>query len=162
MANDGIITYDEARDLPDLCLSVVPLEYTVTFNFNNIDWEGGTTGLYGQDYSVTLIPDANYSLPSTLNVTRGGIAFSNYTYNSTTGYFFISGTYTTDNFVVTANGIPEQYNVTTVLQNLTFSGASTATFGVNYTGTFTPFTGYILPSSITVVMGGRVRTNYTL
>ena len=161
MANDGIITYDEARDLPDLCLSVVPLEYTVTFNFNNIDWEGGTTGLYGQDYSVTLIPDANYSLPSTLNVTRGGIAFSNYTYNSTTGYFFISGTYTTDNFVVTANGIPEQYNVTTVLQNLTFSGASTATFGVNYTGTFTPFTGYILPSSITVVMGGRVRTNYT-
>lgn len=47
-------------------------------------------------------------------------------------------------------------NVTSDLSGLTFSGQSTAVYGTNYTATLTADTGYSLPQSVTVSVGGSV------
>ncbi|MCL2890571.1 MAG: hypothetical protein FWF40_01615, partial [Methanomassiliicoccaceae archaeon] len=108
----------------------------------------------GATLSGTITPNTGYSRPASITVTMGGttLAASGYSYSSSTGAFSLANV--TGNVVITATGALNSYSVTRTLTNLTSTIPSSVNHGATLSGTITPGTGYGLPSSITVTMGG--------
>ena len=74
----------------------------------------------------------------------------------------ILGNSYTGNFTLYAKWTPNQYSVSHSLSNVTktsgATGANAATYGTNYTAEFAASSGYALPETITVTIGGSTKT----
>ncbi len=149
-------------------------DYTVTHTLSNVTKSAGATSVKeGNNYTATYAVAGDYALPSTITVTIGGspaTAGTDYTWTQGTGVVSIPGNKVTGNIVITVTGVAPAptYSVTHSLTNVTATsgatGAGAATEGVAYDAVFAANTGYVLPSTITVTIGGSpatVGTGYT-
>ena len=151
----------------DLVVTVTATQIVrnVTYNLTKVITNGRETVSDGGTYQATFTAYAHYRLPATITVSMGGTILdasqNEYTWNSTTGAFSISNV--TGDLVITVTGEQIVRNVTHNLTNVTTNGASTVNEGATYTAIFTAASGYSLPSTITVVMGGQnvSTSNYT-
>lgn len=136
----------------------VPNTYTITYS-----------GLEGA--SLTTKPTTHtYGTATTVgNPTKTGYVFSGWKINSgTTAYkdLTLGATAYTGNITLTATWTKATYNATLSGSNLTASsgfGTGTVTYQTAWTGKFTANSGYVLPDSITVTVGGSTlsSTQYT-
>ena len=127
----------------------VPNTYTITYS-----------GLEGA--SLTTKPTTHtYGTATTVgNPTKTGYVFSGWKINSgTTAYkdLTLEATAYTGNITLTATWTKATYNATLSGSNVTASsgfGTGTVAYQTAWTGTFTANSGYVLPNSITVTVGG--------
>jgi len=128
--------------------------YTITTTLTNLTSDLPASVNHGGTVSGTITPSTGYGLPSSVAVTMGGatVTPANYTYNSTSGAFSLTSV--TGNVVITATGMLRTYTITTSLTNLTSDLPASVDHGGTVSGTITPSTGYDLPSSVAVMMGG--------
>ncbi len=138
-------------------LSTISEQYNVSYTVTGLTHNGAAKATYNTAYSVTFAASSGYSLPTSVTVTVGGVALTSgthYTYSSSTGKLTIKAGSVTGAIAITAQGKSTGYTVTFNGSNVTSDGASIAVNGTNYTATLTPATGYNLPASITVTVGG--------
>ncbi len=95
-------------------------------------------------------------MPSSVVIKVGGIVLTEgYTYDSATGVIHIDGAKITGPVVIiAAEDLPEDYSVTENIKNGVYIGGGTAIKGIEYSASITVSKGYLLPSSITVKVGG--------
>lgn len=133
------------------------IDYTVTLNTN-----GGTI-------NAGNVTSYNYGTGATLptNVTRTGYTFGGWFNNSglTGDAVTTISSSATGNKEFWAKWIIEQYDVTATLNHTTkasgTTGSNAATYNTEYTATFTADAGYVLPSDVTVTIGGVAQTKGT-
>lgn len=89
-------------------------EYTITKTIINGSASGDTTIWSGETAQVTITPDINYALPSTITVTN-----ANNTYNNTSGVISLSNA--TGNVSISATCESSGYNVTVSYTNSTIT-----------------------------------------
>lgn len=80
----------------------------ITTTLSNITATGDDTAVYGEDIDITLAAAENYDLPTTIEVTIGGVAAvvdTGYTYDSTTGAIHIAGAKVVGAVVIVASGV---------------------------------------------------------
>lgn len=84
-------------------------------------------------------------------------------YETTRGATVVSGDVVVSNDITVTFKFPNNasYPVSAHMTGLTFAGASMATHGTNYTATITPASGYTLPSTVAVTIGGNNYTGHT-
>ncbi len=158
----GVDMSDPSKVKLSSSVTVTPKSYSVTLPTGNITASGANTATTGTNYTATLSPENGYGLPETITVTIGGTAYTGYTYNKTTGVVTIPGAAITGNIVISATAVelPDTYNVTLPTGNITATGETTATEGVDYTATLKAADGYVLPDTITVKVNGITITDY--
>lgn len=137
-------------------------EYNVTYSLTNMSTNGANKANDGADYTATLSASTGYTLPASITVTVGGSTISGYTYNSSTGALSIPKAKITGAIKITAAGVQSVsgYKVTFNGSNVTSNGATTVAEGEAYTATLTPASGYNLPSSVIVTVGGNTISGY--
>lgn len=144
------------------------------------DWNTGTYGTYstptytisynagtggsGSKSNETKTCGVDFTLPSSAVFTRTGYTQTGWTTSDGAAQTHaLGGSYTTNAAqtfypVWTVN----QYTVTHTLDGVTKSsgatGANAATYGTNYTAEFAASSGYALPETITVTIGGSTKT----
>ncbi len=144
------------------------------------DWNTGTYGTYstptytisynagtggsGSKSNETKTCGVDFTLPNSAVFTRTGYTQTGWAISDGGSQAYaLGGTYTTNEDktfypVWTAN----QYTVTHTLDGVTKSsgatGANAATYGTNYTAVFAASSGYALPETITVTIGGSTKT----
>ena len=122
----------------------------------SVDWTGiGGTGPNNVT-DLWIRPKPGYQIE-----VREGLDLSQFP-PSLTGEWNITSNLTGNTFSSVASLIP--YSVTSYLTNLTSNGAATATYGTDYAATLTAASGYALPETVTVTVGGTeltVGTDYT-
>lgn len=133
--------------------------YTISYNAG--------TGGSGSKANETKTCGVDFTLPSSAVFTRTGYTQTGWTTSDGAAQTHaLGGSYTTNAAqtfypVWTVN----QYSVTHTLSNVTKSsgatGANAATYGTNYTAVFAASSGYALPESITVSIGGSTKTQGT-
>ena len=153
-----VISATAVEDLPE--------EYDVTLPTDvNLTVTGATTATEGENYTATLAAKEGYLLPETITVTIGGVAYTGYTYNSTTGAITIPAACVTGAIVISATAVeipPTIYNVTLPTDaNLEVTGATTATESEDYTVTITAKEGSAVSGEIIVEIGGVKYTGFT-
>lgn len=143
--NTGVITLSNPTD--DVVITVVCTEihtYTISVSVENGTYQAPGTITEGTSVNVTISPNTDCFLPSTITVTG-----ADYTYNNTTGVIVLSNP--TDNVVISAACVrPTVYTITTNVTNGTYQGAGTITEGTTENITITPDTDYYLPNSVAV------------
>ena len=84
-------------------------------------------------------------------------------YETTRGATVVSGDVVVSSDITVTFKFPNNvsYPVSVNVTHLTFAGASMATHGTNYTATITPASGYTLPSTVAVTIGGNNYTGHT-
>ena len=135
--------------------------YTVTYNLG-----GGTGTLPTQE---AIIEGRTFTLAASTGFAKDGYIFTGWNDGTTT--YAAGDTYTmpAQNVTLTAQWREvEKYAVTHTLSNVTATagatGAEAATEGAAYAATFEAATGFILPNTITVTIGGATQaagTGYT-
>ena len=122
----------------------------------SVDWTGiGGTGPNNVT-DLWIRPKPGYQIE-----VREGLDLSQFP-PSLTGEWNITSNLTGNTFSSVASLIP--YSVTSYLTSLTGNGAATATYGTDYAATLTAASGYALPETVTVTVGGTeltVGTDYT-
>ena len=161
--SNGKVTISSAAITGDITITAAAdiKTYTVSYSGSNYTKPSDLTAIHGQSYSVTLKAATGYDLPSSITVTVGGTAISGYTYNASTGELTIPAAKVTGDIAVSVTPVKETYSVSFSGSNYTENGAATATYNTDYSVTLTPATGYDLPSSITVKVGGTAISGYT-
>ncbi|MBR4704261.1 MAG: InlB B-repeat-containing protein [Paludibacteraceae bacterium] len=144
-------------------------DYTVTHTLSNVTKSSGATSVKeGNNYTATYAGAGGYALPSTITVTIGGspaTAGTDYTWTQGTGVVSIPGNKVTGNIVITVTGDEPAvtHNVTFSLTNVVYSsgdnqGTGAATEGSAFSTVFAASSGYSLPGTITVTIGGVEQT----
>lgn len=84
-------------------------------------------------------------------------------YETTKGKTVVSGDVVVSSDITVTLKFPNNvsYPVSVNVTHLTFAGASMATHGTNYTATITPASGYTLPDTVSVTIGGNNYTGHT-
>lgn len=84
-------------------------------------------------------------------------------YLTTQGKAVVSGDVVVSSDITVSLKFPSHatYTVSVHMTGLTFTGAASATHGTNYTATITPASGYTLPSTVSVTIGGNNYTGHT-
>ena len=85
-----------------------PNKYSVTASISYGTFTGATganAATYGTAYNATISASTNYALPDTITVTMGGASTNAYTYNSSTGAFYIAAP--TGNISISAECVPD-------------------------------------------------------
>ncbi|MBO7458018.1 MAG: fibronectin type III domain-containing protein [Paludibacteraceae bacterium] len=160
-------------------LAVTSNDYIVVNNWDNITYNStysaptytisynAGTGGSGSKANETKTCGVDFTLPNSAVFTRTGYTQTGWTTsNGGSQTHALGGSYTTNAAqtfypVWTVN----QYSVTHTLSGVTKSsgatGANAATYGTNYTAGFAASSGYALPESITVTIGGSTKTQGT-
>jgi hypothetical protein len=86
--------------------------FTVTYTGNAVLGSNATKAVYMTTYTGTLTMAPGYDRPADITVTVGGVSYTNYTYNQTSGAISIPGADIDGNIVINAIGIPATYTVT--------------------------------------------------
>lgn len=136
----------------------VPNTYTITYS-----------GLEGASLTTKSTTHTYGTATTVGNPTKTGYVFSGWKINSgTTAYkdLTLGATAYTGNITLTATWTKATYNATLSGSNVTASsgfGTGTVTYQTAWTGKFTANSGYVLPDSITVTVGGSTlsSTKYT-
>ena len=86
--------------------------YDIQFTLSHLASDGGGNAIYGKsDYVATLSPSEGYHLPATLSVTKNDVMFSGFQYDRSTGKLTIPKTAIDGDFVITANGEGNGYEI---------------------------------------------------
>ena len=86
--------------------------YDIQFTLSHLASDGGGNAIYGKsDYVATLSPSEGYHLPATLTVTKNDVMFSGFQYDRSTGKITIPKTAIDGDFVITANGEGNGYEI---------------------------------------------------
>ena len=87
---------------------------SVTITREHLAYDGEGTAYYGTDYTVTLVAETGYRLPTFVTVTVGDreLSDSAFTYDVQTGEITIDGKKITGDIRIEAYGVPKQYTVT--------------------------------------------------
>ena len=93
--------------------AALPAEYDVTFNGTNVTSDGAAKATAGSDYTATLTAAEGYALPETITV-KCGETDAVHTYNSTTGELKISAANITGDITITAEGVEEETESSTI------------------------------------------------
>ncbi len=142
-----------------IAASFTPHVYNITYKD-----QGGSafSGVHADGYPTTHTYGSTTALKG---ATKAGYTFGGWFGNSAcTGVALssIGGTDYSVDITLYAKWTVNQYSVTHTLSNVTTSsgatGANAATYGTNYTAVFAASSGYALPESITVSIGGSTKT----
>lgn len=138
-------------------------KYTITMALTNLKSDKKELTVYeGESFTFKLIPDAGYRLPETIAVTGANGAITGVVYNSTSGEVKISKVKEALTVTAVAKAIPT-YAVEFQLTDVTTDWKEDAV--VQEEGilrcTLKAKTGFLLPTSITVTMGGVDYKDYT-
>ena len=148
-------------------------KYSATFSGTNVTKSTGfgtNTVTYNTAWTGKFTANTGCDLPPSVTVKVGGtaLASSKYTYSKSgsTGTVTIAAANVTGEVNVTASGTLKKYDAALSGTNITASsgfGTGTATYKTAWTGTLKAASGYVLPDSITVKVGGTTLTtsNYT-
>ena len=138
----------------------------------------GSSGLCGEDWNTTADKMTQNS-DGTYSITFTGVAAGNYEYKvvdsnekwypsdanktvSVTALSDVTITFNPSTGTISHSVVTVGYQVELKGTNVTISGNSTAAPGTNYTATLTAKSGYQLPTSVTVTIGGKtVTSGYT-
>jgi len=143
-----------------------PTTYTISYAAGSTTATGGAA-ISGSKANETKTCGVDFTLPSSAVFTAIGYTQTGWTTSDGGAQeYALGGTYTTNEDktfypVWTVN----QYTVTHTLDGVTKSsgatGANAATYGTNYTAVFAASSGYALPETITVTIGGSTKTQGT-
>lgn len=129
--------------------------HTLTWNFAG----GSTSATAGTNYTAPGSVSYGTALTYPANNTMSK------DYHTFSGWSSTPSTMPDNDLTITAQWTANQYSVTHTLSNVTTSsgatGANAATYGTDYTATFAASSGYTLPATITVTIGGAATTHYT-
>ncbi|MBQ2981343.1 MAG: hypothetical protein IJD58_04355 [Lachnospiraceae bacterium] len=152
-------------------VEIIKPVYDVTFDLDSeITKTGNDTVTAGDVYTATLNAASGFNLPSdksgiiiTINGSR--LEEQYYEYNSTTGIISIQSGVIIGDVDIAASAtpvLPDEYDVTPPADNnIDITGESTATEGEEYSMTLIPKTGYVLPQSIIIRIGGVETDDFT-
>ena len=140
-----------------------PTTYTISYA------KGGTTATGGAAISGSKANESktcgvDFTLPSSAVFTATGYTQTGWTTSDGGAQTHALGGSYTDNAAQTFYPVwtANQYTVTHTLDGVTKSsgatGANAATYGTNYTAVFAASSGYALPETITVTIGGSTKT----
>ena len=155
----GTITIPEVTGAISVELVAVAKEFTLMNELTNLTAtpESGEQITYGEPLEVTLaVTDATlYALPKTITVMMAGVELEStaYSYNATTGVVRIEKV--TGDVWITAEA-RQNHTVSDGGENVTINGDEIVADGGTYSGTIVPASGYKLPETITVLIGGKV------
>ena len=149
-------------------------KYSVSITNTNLTKATGETGsgaaIKGKAYTATFTAPAGYTLPSDVtSLTIGGVAQTKgtgytWTISDGTATLTVPATYVTGNIVVSVAGVAAvTHDVTFSLTNVVYSsgnnqGTGAATEGSAFSTVFAASSGYSLPGTITVTIGGVAQT----
>lgn len=138
-------------------------KYTITMALTNLKSDKKELTVYeGESFTFKLIPDAGYRLPETIAVTGANGAITGVVYNSTSGEVKIPKVKEALTVTAVAKAIPT-YAVEFQLTDVTTDWKEDAV--VQEEGTLRcalkAKKGFLLPTSITVTMGGVAYKDYT-
>ena len=138
-------------------------KYTITMALTNLKSDKKELTVYeGESFTFKLIPDAGYRLPETIAVTGANGAITGVVYNSTSGEVKIPKVKEALTVTAVAKAIPT-YAVEFQLTDVTTDWEEDAVVQEEGTlrCTLKAKTGFLLPTSITVTMGGVDYKDYT-
>lgn len=139
------------------------LKYTITMALTNLKSDKEELTVYeGESFAFKLIPDAGYRLPETITVTGANGTITGVVYNATSGEVKIPNVKEALTVTAAAEKIPT-YAVEFQLTNVTTDWKEDAVVqeGGTLSCTLKAKTGFLLPTSITVTMGGVAYQDYT-
>ena len=159
----GKLTIPADKVTGNITVSVTPVikTYTVTFSGSNYTENGAATVTYNTAYTATLTPAAGYALPASITVQVGGTTISGYTYSASTGELTIPADKVAGNISISVTPTKKTYAVTYYGKDYLVPSNRTATHGEAYIATLTAKSGYSLPASVTVTIGGKASTDFT-
>lgn len=139
------------------------LKYTITMALTNLKSDKEELTVYeGESFAFKLIPDAGYRLPETITVTGANGTITGVVYNATSGEVKIPNVKEALTVTAAAEKIPT-YAVEFQLTDVTTDWKEDAVVqeGGTLSCTLKANTGFLLPTSITVTMGGVAYQDYT-
>ena len=153
--NDVTITFTYSTKKIETQVVSSVKTYSVKFNGTHVTSNGASSATSDKAYSATLTAATGYKLPDAIDVKVGGTSITGYTYDSATGALSIPVDKIKGDIVITASGVGQSYDVAFSLTNVTIvSGANQCNYGANYQATLAAEVGYILPTTIKVLVGG--------
>ena len=164
----GTVVVDGDYILGDVVITVngVLKTYTVNFASNNVSYgtvssssissvpHGSTVSINGSTNALTL-NGSTITVSPTTSTAAYTYAFDHW---SVANEATITSAQT---ITATFTATPNDYTVTHTLTNVTTSSDETATYGTDYTATFSASSGYELPDDVTVTIGGDDATSGT-
>lgn len=138
-------------------------KYTITMVLTNLKSDKEEQTVYeGESFTFKLIPDAGYRLPETITVTGANGTITGVVYNATSGEVKIPNVKEALTVTAAAEKIPT-YAVEFQLTDVTTDWKEDAVVqeGGTLSCTLKAKTGFLLPTSITVTMGGVAYQDYT-
>ena len=135
-----------------------------TINNYNLTWNlgGGTTTSAGTGIASGVSANTTSSVTYGTSLTAPTVTRTGYTFSSWSPT--VASTMPASNTTYTAQWTVNKYSVTHTLSNVTATsgatGSNAATYGTNYTATFSRILEYNLPASVTVTAGGSNITTY--
>lgn len=135
-----------------------------TINNYNLTWNlgGGTTTSAGTGIASGVSANTTSSVTYGTSLTAPTVTRTGYTFSSWSPA--VASTMPASNTTYTAQWTVNKYSVTHTLSNVTATsgatGSNAATYGTNYTATFSRILEYNLPASVTVTAGGSNITTY--
>ncbi len=110
--------------------------YAVTNSITNGTFSGSNSATSNTNYTCSIVANDGYSLPSTISMTIGGVVYTGFEYDSKTGTVSVPSSDVAGDIKITAECVSNTYTVTQTGRpgvGYTFTGATTATKGQNYT-----------------------------
>lgn len=160
----GEVKINAVTDAVKITASGVELsKYTITMALTNLKSDKEEQTVYeGESFTFKLIPDAGYRLPETITVTGTNGAITGVVYNATSGEVEIPNVKEDLTVTAVAEKIPT-YAVEFQLTDVTTDWKEDAVVqeGGTLSCTLKANTGFLLPTSITVTMGGVAYQDYT-
>ena len=138
-------------------------KYTITMALTNLKSDKEELTVYeGESFTFKLIPDAGYRLPETITVTGTNGTITGVVYNATSGEVEIPNVKEDLTVTAVAEKIPN-YAVEFQLTDVTTDWKEDAVVqeGGTLSCTLKANMGFLLPTSITVTMGGVAYQDYT-
>lgn len=140
----------------------------LTLTLTDLTSTGATEAYKSKIVNLTLVPDDNYSLPSTIVLTIGGATKTvgvDYTYNAETGAVSIPAAKVLGAVVITAVGVADSMgDIVFEFTNITSTGDDEAFYKTQAVVTLVPAANYDLPAAISVLIDDvalTVDTDYT-
>ena len=144
-SSTGVLTIKEVTGQVTVTIVAVQNVFAITKSATNGTWTGPSTISAGGTATLTLAPNTNYKLPTSVTVTG-----ATQSWNASTGKLTLSNPTGAVNVTATCQIIT--YNITETLTNVTKSGTHPTTINAGSTVTlkYVADANYTLPDSVTV------------
>lgn len=144
-SSTGVLTIKEVTGQVTVTIAAIQNVFAITKSATNGSWTGPSTISAGSTATLTLTPNTNYKLPTSVSVTG-----ATQSWNASTGKLTLSNPTGAVNVTATCQIIT--YNITETLTNVTKSGTHPTTINAGSTVTlkYVADANYTLPDSVTV------------